>query len=456
MLRGLDSAVPFLRNVMIQWCCPKDVAEAYLGGAMDAKAWDEARQQLNTYTTTLHAINSAIVKLSKLTVATTVYRGVQGMALPPRFWEPNEFGVKGGIEGAFLSTTLKRAVAMQYASSGQGAGIVFELPQGMVDRGADIAFLSQYPHEKEILFGPLTGLEVRATRVEGAVLVVEVALSINLASLTIEQVLDKRRKVVADMCEQLEARVRREAQEWHVLRGDGEERTGVPRAVKAFLKERLQPVAKKEVEHYNENAPLGDAIREAVAMADLVSGWPEELEAVAQWARREGGEGGEGGEGVRRSAAQLVRAEGALALSGGEKGDAVPIEVAHGLGALLWARGADAPLSVDLSERKLGAAGAAALGRALTPTLASLALANSDCANSGGDPSGLLKLCEHLADARASAGLTALDLSNNQLGANVAKALAAALASGLPVLAGLKYAALRLRSLPSAPPDTVI
>ena len=43
---------------------------------------------------------------------------------------------------------------MQYASSGKGASIVFELPQGMVDRGADIAFLSQYPHdrhEKEIL-----------------------------------------------------------------------------------------------------------------------------------------------------------------------------------------------------------------------------------------------------------------------------------------------------------------
>ena len=41
---------------------------------------------------------------------------------------------------------------------------------------------------QEILFGPLTGLEVRATREDGTVLVVEAALSINLASLTMEQV----------------------------------------------------------------------------------------------------------------------------------------------------------------------------------------------------------------------------------------------------------------------------
>ena len=41
---------------------------------------------------------------------------------------------------------------------------------GMVDRGADISWLSQYPHEKEILFAPLTGLEVQGSRVDGSVL----------------------------------------------------------------------------------------------------------------------------------------------------------------------------------------------------------------------------------------------------------------------------------------------
>ena len=86
---------------------------------------------------------------------------------------------------------------MQYAASG-GRGIVFEIQQGMIDRGADIWWLSQYPHEQEILFAPLTGLEVQSTSCEETVLVVGVSLSVNLASLTIEQVIAKRRKIVAD------------------------------------------------------------------------------------------------------------------------------------------------------------------------------------------------------------------------------------------------------------------
>ena len=39
----------------------------------------------------------------------------------------------------------------------------------MVDRGADLSFISQYPHEEEILFAPLAGFEVKHTRVEGQV-----------------------------------------------------------------------------------------------------------------------------------------------------------------------------------------------------------------------------------------------------------------------------------------------
>eukprot|EP00966_Prymnesium_polylepis_P174211 4030738-Prymnesium_polylepis.1 len=66
----------------------------------------------------------------------------------------------------------------------------------MIDRGADISYLSQYPHEAETLFAPLTGLEVQSTRVQGSVLVVGVGLSVNLTALTIDQVLAKRKKIV--------------------------------------------------------------------------------------------------------------------------------------------------------------------------------------------------------------------------------------------------------------------
>ena len=103
----------------------------------------------NKYITTTHVINSAIVKLSKLTKATNIYRGVGGGVLPESFWRPNTQGVKGGIESAFMSTTFERAVAMKYATSDTSKpALVFEMQMGMVDRGAELDWVSQYPHEK--------------------------------------------------------------------------------------------------------------------------------------------------------------------------------------------------------------------------------------------------------------------------------------------------------------------
>ena len=75
---------------------------------------------------------------------------------------------------------------------------IFEMQMGMVDRGADLSWLSQYPHEREILFGPLTGIEVLRTRIDGTVVVIECAFSINLTALTLEQLLTKRHKLVKD------------------------------------------------------------------------------------------------------------------------------------------------------------------------------------------------------------------------------------------------------------------
>ena len=52
-----------------------------------------------------------IVKVSKLTRATKVFRGVAGGVLPASFWEENKQGVRGGVESAFMSTTFDRAVS---------------------------------------------------------------------------------------------------------------------------------------------------------------------------------------------------------------------------------------------------------------------------------------------------------------------------------------------------------
>ena len=101
--------------------------------------------------------------------------------------------MKGGIEGGFMSTTTDKKTALFYAKGGadkskrDGPSILFEAQMGMIDRGADVSWLSQFPHEAEILFPPLTGMEVRGSRVEGTVQVFVMAFTVNMSALTIEQ-----------------------------------------------------------------------------------------------------------------------------------------------------------------------------------------------------------------------------------------------------------------------------
>ena len=118
VLRGLDSPVPFLKNDMVSLVTSKEVSEKYQG---TAKKWepangtlpyDKVRKELNLYTTTIHVINSCIVKMGKLTVAKPVYRGMSGRLFPETFWRPNAEGVMGGVELAFMSTTRNAAVAL--------------------------------------------------------------------------------------------------------------------------------------------------------------------------------------------------------------------------------------------------------------------------------------------------------------------------------------------------------
>ena len=100
VLRGLNSEVGFLQKQLVGLCCAAGVSEQ-----LGKISFVQAKDKVNRYTTTLHVINSGIVKTSKLTFASKVYRGVSGMALPDAFWQANSHGVRGGIEGAFMSTT---------------------------------------------------------------------------------------------------------------------------------------------------------------------------------------------------------------------------------------------------------------------------------------------------------------------------------------------------------------
>ena len=101
-----------------------------------------------------------------------MYRGLNGVTFPDELREPNEYGVTGGIEAGCMSTSLDRRQAIFYAKGGADKSkhgkpkILFEIEMGMIDRGADIDWLSEFKGEREILFSPLTGLELRRARVE--------------------------------------------------------------------------------------------------------------------------------------------------------------------------------------------------------------------------------------------------------------------------------------------------
>ena len=180
----------------------------------------------NRYVTSIHVINSCIVKTSKLTKVSTVYRGVAGGVLPDRLCEANILGFRGGVDKGFLSTTYKRDVAMNNFAAGSSTSpsILFEIEMGMVYRGSELDWISQYEGEAECLFPPLTGLQLMGTDAEGTTLVVKARLSTNLKALTIEQVTSKMKNAHLDFVN---------------LIADGFTNNGVPeRALQPMLEQR--------------------------------------------------------------------------------------------------------------------------------------------------------------------------------------------------------------------------
>jgi hypothetical protein len=68
-------------------------------------------------------------------------------------------------------------------------------------------WLSQYPHEEELLFSPLTGCEITGLEVEGSLLVAKVRLSVNLTTPTIEQVIAKMQSANIQLLDNIRANV---------------------------------------------------------------------------------------------------------------------------------------------------------------------------------------------------------------------------------------------------------
>ena len=118
------------------------------------------------YVTTIHVVVSGIIKTSgvmEVPPNRKVWRGLGGRLLPASFAQENEYGNRSGVEAALMSTTTNPEVATQYSGLNDGKwATALEIDVGQVDNGAPLYWLSQYAKELEILFPPLSNLEVIA------------------------------------------------------------------------------------------------------------------------------------------------------------------------------------------------------------------------------------------------------------------------------------------------------
>ena len=150
------------------------------------------------YVTTVHCINSAIIKLARASPLEplVVHRGSCGMRLPVQFAAKDDLGRQGDVELGIMSCTANKNVALQYAAGGKMAMLLcFE--RGAMDNGAPLSALSFYKGEEEICFPPLCSIEVKDKpkilfTAKGSVLQVKMGITVNQKADTIDKLIGRR------------------------------------------------------------------------------------------------------------------------------------------------------------------------------------------------------------------------------------------------------------------------
>ena len=128
--------------------------------------YNELKAKDSLFPTTIFVLMSGLQKVARVMVlkpGQSVFRGMDGnMDLPEGFYKPDSRGCIGMMETGFMSTTGDIHVAINYtgiATGGKAHPTVIKIIMTSVDRAADISAFSQYPFEKEFLWGPHAFLE---------------------------------------------------------------------------------------------------------------------------------------------------------------------------------------------------------------------------------------------------------------------------------------------------------
>ena len=151
----------------------------------------------------------ALSKLVKVSKTSKVYCSLAtNVELTDHFFEAKSLGASGGCEAPFVSASKdKDAVlnaAMMRAQCASGVSgtptcpVVLEVTPKLVDRPAELSWLSQYPGEQDTVFPALTGIETMGYRVDdikgGAVLVIETTPIVN--RVTFDEVETRKKRLV--------------------------------------------------------------------------------------------------------------------------------------------------------------------------------------------------------------------------------------------------------------------
>ena len=171
----------------------------------------------NKYVTTIHCINSAVIKLSRVSQLTprSVWRGSKNMKLPLELAGRDHLGRQGIVEMGFLSLTTNRDMAIEYAA-GDALSTVLHVTRGDRSSGAVIAAFSQYIEEEEVLISPLcylerTGNPQMAFTAHGrGVNEVPLQITVNQHADTIDGLVERRKFLHEGMLENLQNEVEME------------------------------------------------------------------------------------------------------------------------------------------------------------------------------------------------------------------------------------------------------
>ena len=172
-----------------------------------ANLFARLKEAHNYYSTTIHVLASAITKIGDaghgLRDNMVLYRGLGGRTLPPNLSRADQDG-RGLAEFAATSTTSDFHVALDYSGVKDGKpACVLKVPASQFNRPAFIGELSQYPHEEEYLWLPISYLQrgsqedVLVATKSGLVRVVHA--EIHEKNFKIEEVMSRRKTLLVSM-----------------------------------------------------------------------------------------------------------------------------------------------------------------------------------------------------------------------------------------------------------------